>query len=284
MKINERIESSFDEVDRLDNERLDNFYTASQVYDSLGLSRETIRYYEKLGLLSPLKQSGNNYRQFTVYDFQRLMIIDAFKKRGFTASQICSLMSLDTPEALAAELAGKAEEIREHMILLEKQLHQIEQDRCFIKELPQTLHQFTIRSLPLYRVCSVLPAITSFEEYADKVLNRMDLDHEDILNKLIRFVHFDHESGYRNSQICVVELAETAEEGQTYLHSGRCIYSAVASEIGEMNTMGRMFELTSSWIDGQQLSDQGVVYIRPRCVLAGKLPAFYYESWVPLND
>ena len=79
MKINERIESSFNEVDRLDNERLDNFYTASQVYESLGLSRETIRYYEKLGLLSPLKQSGNNYRQFTVYDFQRLMIIDAFK-------------------------------------------------------------------------------------------------------------------------------------------------------------------------------------------------------------
>ena len=49
MKINERIESSFDEVDRLDIERLDNFYTASQVYESLGLSRETIRYYEKLG-------------------------------------------------------------------------------------------------------------------------------------------------------------------------------------------------------------------------------------------
>ena len=57
MKINERIESSFDEADRLDNEQLDNFYTASQVYESLGLSRETLRYYEKLGLLKPLKQS-----------------------------------------------------------------------------------------------------------------------------------------------------------------------------------------------------------------------------------
>ncbi|MFQ6005032.1 MAG: MerR family transcriptional regulator [Woeseia sp.] len=58
-----------------------------------GLSRETLRYYEKMGLLNP-KRRANGYRFYAGDDLERLEFIFRTKKAGFTIRQIRELLDL----------------------------------------------------------------------------------------------------------------------------------------------------------------------------------------------
>lgn len=58
-----------------------------------GLSRETLRYYEKMGLLNP-KRRANGYRVYAGDDLERLEFIFRTKKAGFTIRQIRELLDL----------------------------------------------------------------------------------------------------------------------------------------------------------------------------------------------
>ena len=68
--------------------------TVNGVIKSSGLSRETLRYYEKMGLLNPQRQATNGYRLYTSDDLERLEFIFRTKKAGFTIRRIRELLDL----------------------------------------------------------------------------------------------------------------------------------------------------------------------------------------------
>ncbi len=59
-----------------------------------GLSRETLRYYEKMKLLNPLRQTSNGYRVYVADDLKRIEFIFRTKKAGFTIRKIRELLDL----------------------------------------------------------------------------------------------------------------------------------------------------------------------------------------------
>ncbi len=68
--------------------------TVDGVIKASGLSRETLRYYEKMGLLKPQRQASNGYRLYAADDLQRLEFIFKTKKAGFTIREIRELLDL----------------------------------------------------------------------------------------------------------------------------------------------------------------------------------------------
>jgi DNA-binding transcriptional MerR regulator len=68
--------------------------TVNGVIKASGLSRETLRYYEKMGLLNPQRQATNGYRVYTADDLERLEFIFRTKKAGFTIRKIRELLDL----------------------------------------------------------------------------------------------------------------------------------------------------------------------------------------------
>jgi DNA-binding transcriptional MerR regulator len=56
----------------------------------LGLSRETIRYYEKEGLINP-QQHENRYREYSDFDIARLKTVIVLRKIGISISDIHGL-------------------------------------------------------------------------------------------------------------------------------------------------------------------------------------------------
>ena len=46
-----------------------------QVEELVGVSRQNIRYYEKEGLLTPCREQGNSYRDYSQEDVERLKLI-----------------------------------------------------------------------------------------------------------------------------------------------------------------------------------------------------------------
>lgn len=65
---------------------------------------ETIRYYERIGLLPPPARTGGNYRHYSGKHLERLNFVRHARSLGFDIAEIRSLLQLaDEPERDCAE-------------------------------------------------------------------------------------------------------------------------------------------------------------------------------------
>ena len=90
--------------------------TRGQLARASAVGPETIRFYEREGLLPPSDRSGNGYRQYTAEAVHRLRFIRRAKHLGFDLGEIRELLSLhDDPNASRADVKAltrsKLEEI-----------------------------------------------------------------------------------------------------------------------------------------------------------------------------
>ena len=67
----------------------------SEAAAASGCHLETIRYYERSGLVSPPKRTHSGYRSYTPADVDRLRFISRGRELGFSLEEIRSLLRLD---------------------------------------------------------------------------------------------------------------------------------------------------------------------------------------------
>ena len=72
-----------------------------------GISRQNIRYYEKMGLLNPKRDAGNGYRKYDEEDIERLKVILLFRKLDMPLEEIHKLLDheIDLQQALDTQKA-----------------------------------------------------------------------------------------------------------------------------------------------------------------------------------
>lgn len=76
-----------------------------------GVSIDTIRYYERQGLISPQKVKSSGYRDFNAAAPERLTFILRAKKLGFSLKEIRTLLLLkENPAATCGDVRHLAEE------------------------------------------------------------------------------------------------------------------------------------------------------------------------------
>lgn len=63
-----------------------------------GLSRSTLLYYDRIGLLRPSGRSEADYRLYSHADCDRLARICAFREAGLSLDDIAKLLDADTPQ------------------------------------------------------------------------------------------------------------------------------------------------------------------------------------------
>src|SRR5579875_2237715 len=66
-----------------------------------GCHLETIRYYERIGLMPSPPRSLSGYRQYTVADMERLNFIVGSRALGFHLDEVRSLLRLASESALS---------------------------------------------------------------------------------------------------------------------------------------------------------------------------------------
>ena len=80
------------------------------------ISVDSIRYYEKVGILEPVRNPENNYRFYTMEDFRRLALIREMLGLGFSTEQIHFFITerniQKTKDLLYSELDTIDEEIK----------------------------------------------------------------------------------------------------------------------------------------------------------------------------
>lgn len=99
--------------------------TIGQVARKTGLTVETVRFYEKKGLILTPERSESGYRQYSPDTLKRLNFILRAKEVGFTLNDIAELLDLrrkpgTTCTDIKLRALGKMEDIEHKMKDLEK--------------------------------------------------------------------------------------------------------------------------------------------------------------------
>lgn len=85
---------------------------------SCGVKTDTVRYYERLGLLAPIERSESGYRKYGQESVKRLNFVRRAQGLGFTLGEIKELLELsEQPEVDCGDIRKRAgqkmEEIEE---------------------------------------------------------------------------------------------------------------------------------------------------------------------------
>ena len=69
--------------------------TVGQLAKRFGLSRSTLIYYDRIGLLIPTGRTESNYRLYSESDVERLTRIDTFRQAGVPLEDIRTILDAD---------------------------------------------------------------------------------------------------------------------------------------------------------------------------------------------
>jgi MerR family mercuric resistance operon transcriptional regulator len=99
--------------------------TISQVAKGADVNVETVRYYERIGLISKPPRTESGYRQFSVEVIQRIKFIKRAQELGFTLSEVKKLLCISDGQNydcyyIQQFASKKIEEIQQKISDLEK--------------------------------------------------------------------------------------------------------------------------------------------------------------------
>ena len=114
------------------------FYSRGQIADLADVHIETLRFYERKGLLAPPQRSPGGYRRYSEKDLKRLRFILTAKRHGFTLQEIKDLLNLRVSStSTCAQVQQKA---REKISVIEEKLHELRRMKKALLALAASCH------------------------------------------------------------------------------------------------------------------------------------------------
>lgn len=86
-------------------------FTIGRLAEAAGVNVETVRYYERRGLLAQPRREGSGYRRYSASELWRLQFIRRAKELGFTLAEIAELLGATDGGSTAGVLAATRDKI-----------------------------------------------------------------------------------------------------------------------------------------------------------------------------
>ena len=148
------------------------FYKINEISKLYNIGPDSLRYYEKLGLLAP-KRGKNNYRLYTLDDLWRLNIIRDLRRLGFPMEKIREYMDNrsveNTRKLLTEELDAIHQQIQE-LNRLQKNVEERLQTLSSAED--QTLLKIRLQTFP-DRYCHTLNTPYHTDEEMDLLVKQL---------------------------------------------------------------------------------------------------------------
>ncbi len=105
--------------------------TIGRVAEAAGINVETIRFYQRLGLLDEPEKPSGGVRRYGVEFVARLRFIKRAKQLGFSLAEVQRLLVLEDPQS-----CGKARSLAaEKLALVENRIADLERMRSVLTDL-----------------------------------------------------------------------------------------------------------------------------------------------------
>jgi len=116
-----------------------NVMRIGELSKNTGFQVETLRYYEKQGLLTPVSRTESGYREYDSDSLKQLRFIKQAKSVGFSLNEICELLTLRVErdqhscgevKAIAEQKLEKINNKINELIRMKNALHKITDACC----------------------------------------------------------------------------------------------------------------------------------------------------------
>jgi len=212
-------------------------YTIGQVAKFLGVSRDTLKFYEEKGLVNPKQDDENGYRKYNHFDIYDIITINFYREIDIEIKKIQEIRkskSVEDIELVLEEKEQKLLEEIEYKKLLLKHIKLVKED-C--KKIKQHLGEYTIKNMKPLEVKGEITDVTAYDEYKILQKNTDNLKQAVTFTSLRRVISFD-DSGITGDKFIVVRKVEDFDsdiEGEVLTHP-KCIYTII--EDGRWSTGG----------------------------------------------
>jgi len=94
-----------------------NTYKIGKTAELAGVNRETIRYYERIQLISPPARRRSGYREFSQIHIDQIRFIKRAQELGFTLSEIKELLELKVSDDFTCSEIKEQAEVKYHEVI-----------------------------------------------------------------------------------------------------------------------------------------------------------------------
>ena len=265
-------------------------YKIGDVAKILGISPDLLRYYEKKGVVKPVKDQANDYRYYEPWDINFLIDCLWYKNFGFGIEQVARIVSKSSYEDIISMMEDKDSEIE---ATIRRQELLLRRARQYLKEVQ--------RAKPLLGKCDLVssPEIVRYlnrynfiydnskelQELSHQWLQYMPLTHrcfeigqEDLENKTDNYAW-----GFSLGMDYVKELNVPLNPPVVHLPSEPSIHSVFTSS-GKNAFSPRHLKFMMDYAREQGLTVAGNARGNLICsVLEDNKLTGYFEVWLPIT-
>ena len=104
---------------------METVFSIQQVAQQTGLSIDTLRYYERIGLIEPIRRAPNGHRRYSQRDISWLQTLIRLRETGMPLAQM--LYFAELRRGGDATATKRRLILEEHQRALEQRMHKLEQ-------------------------------------------------------------------------------------------------------------------------------------------------------------
>ena len=128
-----------------------NTYTIGELAKILGITPETIRYYERKGIIAPIHDEKTNYRYYTTWDLHMIIRARCYLGFGLTIDETSKILQKRTLEEIDDVLDNQEKIIEQNIIYNMNLLKKMRTNRALINNFEEK--NLTLRTSPgIFRI------------------------------------------------------------------------------------------------------------------------------------
>lgn len=260
-------------------------YTIGQVANILGISRDKLRYYEEVGVLSPQQNHNNNYRQYDLNDMLKLLSIELYRSIDLNFKTIKKILEDSSAYEIESVLNEKRIELLDEIQKLKTLVGRIDKLQCNLNDIKSCLNNLDIRKMPPIKILDEISDFDAFDEYSVIHDNINQTKEPSIIKSLKRLATFD-DSGIISTKMLVtrdVEFHDSLQD-KDILSYEKCLYTVIEDSFEYGNIMQMTFEKCMTWLKQNGYRHMGVSIIGMLLIgyhTGGS--ASYLEVYIPIE-
>jgi DNA-binding transcriptional MerR regulator len=111
---------------------MDTEFSIQQVAQQTGLSIDTLRYYERIGLIEPVQRASSGHRRYSQADLNWIALLIDLRETGMPLARMIHFAQLRRQGTATA--AERLRILEEHQQFLEQQMQKLERHKAALQQ------------------------------------------------------------------------------------------------------------------------------------------------------
>lgn len=122
-------------------------YKSSEISKILGISVDTLRYFEKVGIISPTVNPINNYRYYEPWDITFLVEYKYFRSLEFSMSDVIDIQQKDDLSSFSEKISSRTEYFRDKKVYYTNLEKCNEERAAQIRKIPENFNKIYFKHI-----------------------------------------------------------------------------------------------------------------------------------------